>query len=112
MISVKKVLQKLASNFNDSGWIALNANVKYRKIGKIVYVSINSNASKSIAVDVGNNIGTMPEGYRPNTGVAFVCTPMGGSQVITTYIEPNGVILLYTTGNTSYWKSNFTYTID
>ena len=59
--SVEDAVDAVANN----SWVTLNANVKYRVTGGLVYILIN------IADTSGNwsEVGVMPEGLRPNAGI-------------------------------------------
>lgn len=46
----------------DTGWLTLNSDVKYRKIGNTAYVFISSESSSE---GTWTSIGTLPVGYRP-----------------------------------------------
>lgn len=110
---------------SDSGLLSItNASVfsgaiKYRKIGKLVEINAHQITLVS-SVSSGNyvELGTMPSGFRPQSGVYPASVPGSTRQVgtgfnLTAYnsgsgyvnpfvveIDPNGLIVLYATQNT------------
>ena len=58
------VTEQIRTIIQDTGWIALNTVVKYRKINGVVYVKFSSNYSPSTSAWV--DLGTLPEGFRPS----------------------------------------------
>lgn len=101
---------------SDSGWINLNAQVRYRKWGPIVEVAGQSGAG---GINVGDNqgspssggwlkiVGTLPAGYRPAFDIVSKITRLGGwpSDHGQVRIYPNGDIGLYDKGVAAspYW---------
>lgn len=58
------VSEQIRTIIQDTGWIALNTVVKYRKINGAVYVKFSNSYSSSTSTWV--NLGTLPEGFRPS----------------------------------------------
>lgn len=65
MSRLYNILNKI---IEDTGWITLNTNAKYRVKSGIVFVQIN-NANLTTST---TTFGTLPEEYRPTTEVAFL----------------------------------------
>lgn len=57
----QSAIDEIADDIKDSGWITVTANLKYRKIGAVVYVELVSSASAGWVVE-----GNLPVGYRPD----------------------------------------------
>ena len=96
----------------DSGWLNLRTDfiAKYRKYGKVVEVSINTQTS---GVPSGSAvIGTLPEGYRPSLYMRVPCrlgnnqTAIGSMEISTngaiTAINSSGSTEQYFMGNTIF----------
>lgn len=95
---------------NDTGWIALNAQIKYRKWGPIVEVSGFSGAG---GINIGNNqgtassnggwekiVGTLPSGYRPAFDITNKITRLGG------WPSDHGQVRIYANGDISLYERN------
>lgn len=72
----------------DTGWISLNANLRCRKIGNIVYLYL---IQPPISTDTWQTIGTLPVGYRPYTTL-FTCTYYSSGTWMTVRIFDNGEV--------------------
>ena len=88
-----KITDNSYQDLDDSGWIALNQYISYRKIGNEVY--INGSATTS------NTLGTIPSGYRPLKNHIFLIAG-SGTYYAKARITTAGVIsILGGTGNSS-----------
>lgn len=72
----------------DTGWIALNANLKYRKIGDIVYLYL---IQPYTTTDAWQTAGTLPVGYRPYSTL-YVCAFYSVGQWLTVRIYDTGEV--------------------
>lgn len=111
MISIKKTLKAIASNFQDSGWNAVNKYLLYRKIGNTVYLRIDSYGELFIN-SAGVNIGILPEGFRPLSRKSVIITPKGGSVLFTIYIEPNGNVNGFSSATSNYFEGDISFIIN
>lgn len=93
---------------NDSGWINLNGQIKYRKWGPIVEVAGESGAG---GPNIGDNqgslssnggwlkiVGTLPTGYRPQFDLVSKITRLGG------WPSPNGQVRIYPNGDIGLYE--------
>lgn len=98
---------------SDTGWVALNNTVSYRR--KCGYVTVVGNSQGDVTLTSGDYavVGTLPSGYRPSIRIPVVFHTVGGSPVSQSgFIETDGKIRLYTNvGGTSYWAFTITYPI-
>lgn len=110
--------ENLNNNFNevgkDSGWTSLNDVIKYRKLGKVVYIIGNSGGNVTIGNGEYTDVGILPENCRPTLTVPFVAHYVGGNQVgQSNYITPDGAIKMYLPENVTqyYWQFSVCYPI-
>lgn len=110
--------QNLNNNFNecgaDTGWITLNSVIKYRKIGKIVYIAGLSQNNVTVGGDVYITIGTLPTNFKPSNRVDFTVHYIGGiHNGQSNYIDTNGDIKMYLPLNDSaeYWGFSVSFPI-
>lgn len=50
----------------DSGWTTIDSYIRYRKIGKVVYIEANV-PSTAISTGTWTTFGSVANGYKPNT---------------------------------------------
>lgn len=113
-ISGEDLFEEFNNNIEDSGWIILNDAIKYRKVGKVVYVIGQSDGSVSIGNDEYTDVGILPENYRPTVAAPFVAHFVGGTPVgQSNYITTSGAIKMYLPANVtqSYWQFSVCYPI-
>lgn len=92
----------------DTGWQTLNNNVRYRKIGKVIFVKINNGNSVQL-VKAGTQLGTVPAGFRPPNQTDAAGTPLGGPEAVFFRVETNGVIKGFASSPTLYFTGIFSY---
>lgn len=93
----------------DTGWIDLNNEISYRRVGQIVYVVGNSSGTKEIGDGVATVVGTLPVDFRPQFMVGFTAGFKGGDHPTQSCdIRSDGQIQMYldTGDTTSYWIFN------
>lgn len=101
----------------DTGWIALNSYVKYRRVGRIVFVKGESSGGKTLTKGEYTNVGTLPTGFRPASGNShpFMYDCVGGSiGTPTAYVGYDGAIMLYQNDSTgkTYWRFSVSFPTD
>lgn len=80
-------------NLNDSGWIALNNFISYRKVRNIVFIKGTATTN--------DTLGTLPSGYRPANNHVFLSAG-NGTYYAKTRVTTAGVIaILGGTGTTT-----------
>ena len=89
-----KISDSNYEDLNDSGWIALNSNISYRKIGKEVFIT--GTVTQATAT------GTLPSGYRPTKKNHVFLIAGSGNYYAKARITTAGVIsILGHTGSTT-----------
>lgn len=88
-----KITDSSFENLEDSGWLALNSYISYRKIRNVVYVKGS--------VTTANATGTLPTGYRPLNNHVFLIAG-SGTYYAKARVTSGGVIsILGSTGTTT-----------
>ena len=97
----------------DTLWLSLNTYIKYRKVGRVVFVKGLSNNGKSLTSGSYTDVGTLPAGYRPyydRYDFTFHCQ---GGELWTqsAYVTNAGVIRLYHAEGHAigYWGFSLSY---
>lgn len=106
----------------DTGWVHLvnqtNFYVRYRKIGKVVYVWGRSGNAKNIPADsTFTSLATLPEGCRPSVETTGFVSLLGGNQSASRFLDINtdGTISIYNRSGDSaftYWSFNESFPVD
>lgn len=108
MIVFNSSLSDMSSSLSDSGWIELTTNVFYRK--KNGFVTLNQfNHNLKSASPNGNQIGVLPEGYRPKHIVICSSFNGGGSWI---QINNSGIVLLMSTSGALDTRGIVTFPVD
>lgn len=96
----------------DTGWITLNQNIKYRKVGNMVTIVGNANNTQ-FGNGAYTTIGTLPEGFRPSIQIPFTYHGQGGNPPgMSAFIYPYGNIDIYSSTLQSIFKFTVSYPVD
>ena len=108
--------QPLSGKLEDTGWINLRSNSRYRKKAGIVTITGNSDGEIAIPKFDGTiTLGTLPENCRPDTNILAVATSKASTgyllqvrvfetgQVSITNLNPNSTA--------SYWGFSLSYPV-
>lgn len=98
----------------DSGLNTLATIVKYRKIGKVVYVSAQSYGNIPIPSGSYKTIATLPNGFRPALEFPLQWDAMGSAiSTATGYIGTDGTIQLYQNSDDTYgyWRFSVAFPV-
>lgn len=91
---------------DDNGtWKSVNNYLKYSKRFGCVYIQGVSSGTITLSAASWNNIGTLPEGYRPTSEIIFTAFDRNHLQPLWCSVTTAGVVRLYCdSGQTcSYW---------
>lgn len=106
-------LRYLKKYIDDTGWITLNAEIKYRVKNGFITIAGWSSGTKTLSQNNYTNVGTLPSEYKPPITIPFTFQCIGGVVGnISAYVNDEGKILLYTDlANKNYWMFNVTYPV-
>lgn len=116
MLDVKALLAKILRAVTDSGWIEATLSssftvynsgvpVQYRKIGNVVYIQGVIKPRSAIAgSDSGVTIFTLPEGYRPNQSLQWLCQGSSANKWLLA-VHATGNVTFARYGTTSYTQA-------
>lgn len=83
---------------------------KVERVGRIVNV-VGQSTDWSIPQRQYRSLATLPTWARPTNNIVATVEAYGGQNFISIMITPNGLVQLYSTGATSYWRYNVTYIV-
>lgn len=87
-----KITDSAYEDLDDSGWIALNSYISYRKVGKEVYIKGRATTA--------DTLGTIPSGYRPLYNHIFLIAG-GGTYYAKARVTNAGVVAILSSTGTS-----------
>ena len=90
---------------DDGTWKSVNNYLKYSKRFGCVYIQGISNGNVTLTAASWNNIGTLPEGYRPTSEIMFTAFDRNHLQPLWCSVTTAGVVRLYCDSGQacSYW---------
>lgn len=88
-----KVTDTSYENLKDSGWIALNTKISYRKLNNVVYIKGS--------VTTSDTLGTMPSGFRPLDNHVFLIAGSGTYYAKARVTNAGVLSILGSTGTTT-----------
>lgn len=99
----------------DTGWVTLNSVIKYRRVGKTVFIWGESSGVTSLASGSYTSVGTLPAGFRPSMSIPFTWNALGGDVwTQTSYVTSGGSIEMYHKEGVaeSYWRFSVAFPVD
>ena len=114
---VAPTIPELNGKLEDTGWVPLGANIKYRKKAGVVTVIGNSDGEVTLPKFDGTvTVATLPEDVRPTTQILTLATQKSSSGYATQVriFESGQVSLCNLNPNyaSSYWGFTVSYPID
>ena len=100
---------------HDTGWVTLNSVIKYRRVGKTVFIWGESSGVTSLASGSYTSVGTLPAGFRPSLSMPFTWNALGGDVwTQTSYVTSGGSIEMYHKEGVaeSYWRFSVAFPVD
>ena len=111
-----KVWSAWKSDFaHDTGWVALNSQVSYRRVGKVVFVRGECNGAVQLVSGSYTTVATLPTGFRPSISIQVGWDAIGGSVWTKSgYIGTDGQVMLYQKEGAvkDYWRFSVAFPVD
>lgn len=99
----------------DTGWVSLNSQVSYRRVGKVVFVRGECNGDVELASGSYTTVATLPTGFRPSVTIQVGWDAIGGSVWTKSgYVGTDGKIMLYQKEGSvkDYWRFSVSFPTD
>ena len=105
------------AKLGDTGWIDASSQAGlnrcfYRKVGNIVYITLESAGNKTIGASY-TTVFTLPVGFRPSIAWNFVWQNISNADSRQNgWINPSGTIELYSNTSKNYWYGSTSFPVD
>ena len=108
---ISKICSWIKAFQGDASWNSVNNYLYYKCVGDNVTIYGASSGSVILIPGTWNNIGALPDGYRPSRDLYFVVALRGTVQCTMGTVRTTGVVALYndSASNQGYWVYNTTF---
>lgn len=105
------------AKLGDTGWIDASSQAGlnrcfYRKVGNIVYITLESAGNKSVGASY-TTVFTLPVGFRPSISWNFVWQNISSADSRANgWINTDGTVQLYSSVSKNYWYGSTSFPVD